>query len=404
MRQPSKLKTMSPHQPKPAVAQLKAGVTGQGATRLKPTLKSAPSVKPPVPPARPLPATKTLQPKIATAASSRRPPTAPPVFRPQQTPRVLQTKSSPVVQRHVVGSQSPPVLQPKSVLAPRRPPAPPPAYRPQPTPKVLQTKKAVGATRPVSSHHIASGIQLRPAPQTQAGIKTNTIQAAGLRSRTAQPKASTIQLANDKLVRHPFSAKVRSTLKVNYGEHRRHIIPNHLMKNMLQSWWDCHEDDKHGAQTSIPDLQNLLDTMNNYMPNLVPGEGRANTAIGMLSTNIGKQLPHLEEDGATPMEISASLSHYGGFQQAKQQELMAPVLKAYKKDPEISASHEEAFEMAEDIQFSTDFDWPGGDYSPYFEVWFSMYETFREIEAQPENYTYLKLQGAIKAFMKLPSP
>lgn len=173
------------------------------------------------------------------------------------------------------------------------------------------------------------------------------------------------------------------------------------MKNMLQSWWDCHEDDDEGENTDIDDLQFQLDTMNNYMPNLVPGEGKTNSAIGMLATNIDRRLPQFEEDVSTPKEIAQGLGQFGGFQQARQRELMEPILKTYKKDPEISTTHEDAFEMAMDIQFSTDFDWPGGK---HFDKWHGTYEAFRDIESNPQNYTWAQLKGAIKTFMKLPSP
>ena len=203
-------------------------------------------------------------------------------------------------------------------------------------------------------------------------------------------------------MRHNFSTKVRKALKLSYGEHRRHIIPNHLMKNMLQSWWDCHEDDEGiEVYTSVPELQVQLDAMNNYIPNLVPGPGKANSAIGMIAHNIEKQLPWLEEDDATPMEISDSLSQYSGFQQATQRELMTPVLKAFKKDPEISVSNEEGLGLAQDIHLSTNFDWPGGD---HFNAWYDTYELFTAIEANPREYSYSKLQKAIRRFMSLPSP
>jgi hypothetical protein len=61
----------------------------------------------------------------------RQTPKAPPVYRPQSVPKVLQTKKQAA---HQPADQS------------RRAPVAPPAYRPQPVPKVLQTKKAVGPT------------------------------------------------------------------------------------------------------------------------------------------------------------------------------------------------------------------------------------------------------------------
>lgn len=309
-------------------------------------------------------AKKSVQLKTTPGNVDRQPPTAPPAYRPQPVPKVLQRKTSPA--RNAQAAQVPS----------SRPPAAPPVYRPQPTPRVLQPKKLTPAG---TGPRTASVAQLRPAPQVT--------------------KSSTVQLS--KLVRRNFSAEVRKTLVLKYGQHRRHIIPNHLMKNMLQNWWNCHEDDDEGENTTLQNLQILLDQMNNYIPNLIPGEGKANSAIGMLSNNIGRELPGLEEDDATPMEIAATLGTYGGFQQQTQRELMEPVLKTYKKDPDISTSHEDAFEMAEDIHFSADFDWPGGK---HFDRWKGVYDEFKAIEADPENVSWKKLLLTVTKFQKLPSP
>ena len=78
---------------------------------------------------------KALQPKLVNSQAPRiaqmKPgPTAPPVYRPQPTPRVLQTKKAP----NVVRTNNPQIDQ-------RRPVAPP-VYRPQPVPRVLQPKMA----------------------------------------------------------------------------------------------------------------------------------------------------------------------------------------------------------------------------------------------------------------------
>lgn len=215
--------------------------------------------------------------------------------------------------------------------------------------------------------------------------------------------SGTIQRAADKLVRHDFSYGVKKGLTLKSGQHRRHIIANHLMKNMLQAWWDCHEDDAQGAQTSVEDLQGVLDDMNNNVKNLKPGPGPANSAIGMLSTAIGKKLEGFAEDDASPMDIAESISEYQGFQQAEQKKLMAPILPVFKKDPEIKHSPEEALEMAEDIHFSTDFDWPGGTPTQWAN-WFAVYESFVDVQTNPQNYNFAKLNKVITAFFALKAP
>ena len=64
----------------------------------------------------------------------KKPPVAPPVYRPQPLPRVLQTKKS-------LGNPSPVVLQTK-----RSSPVAPPIFRPQQKPKVLQGKPKINQT------------------------------------------------------------------------------------------------------------------------------------------------------------------------------------------------------------------------------------------------------------------
>ena len=72
-----------------------------------------------------------VQPKSAGARQVK-PPTAPPVYRPQPVPKVLQTKMKVAVANH----------QPVNQSGGARPvPAAPPVYRPQPVPKVLQAKQ-----------------------------------------------------------------------------------------------------------------------------------------------------------------------------------------------------------------------------------------------------------------------
>jgi hypothetical protein len=80
-------------------------------------------------PNRQLSKPNVAQRQTASPAASVKQPVAPPVYRPQPTPKVLQGKST-------KSSQSPVAPSAHKPLAP-------PAYRPQPTPKVLQTKLAV---------------------------------------------------------------------------------------------------------------------------------------------------------------------------------------------------------------------------------------------------------------------
>lgn len=126
---------------------------------------------------------QVAQPKIATGQQIRKQPVAPPVYRPQSIPKVLQRKAaviqSPVEQaKHGSAAPTPycpqptpKVLQTKTVGSPQaqiaqpgRKPVAPPVYRPQPVPKVLQRKTAAsrqpqGAQ---SSHKLVAPPAYRP--------------------------------------------------------------------------------------------------------------------------------------------------------------------------------------------------------------------------------------------------
>src|SRR5947209_8833317 len=97
-------------------------------------------------------------------------PTAPPVYRPQPTPKVLQRKAT--------------TVQPSPTGSTKRPPAAPPAYRPQPVPKVLQPK--VATNRPMLS---AQASQKPIAPQVyRPKAPTGTLQAKS----HGQPRVASI--------------------------------------------------------------------------------------------------------------------------------------------------------------------------------------------------------------------
>ena len=90
---------------------------------------------------------------MANSGVNRKPPVAPPVYRPQPLPKVLQTKNSsaPNAPQRLVGPPAyRPQVKPTTVQAKMAGPADlkkhtvaPPIYKPQATPKVLQTKQKV---------------------------------------------------------------------------------------------------------------------------------------------------------------------------------------------------------------------------------------------------------------------
>lgn len=124
-----------------------------------------------------------IQPKVAPFAENRKPPVAPPVYKPQPTPRVLQRTAA--VRGQSAGAQAKP--------------AAPPVYRPQPAPKVLQTKRAVSQPPPAgkSPDRPAAPPAYRPAAKTvqpKAASVTPPVNPARPRRAAgptvAQPKSS----------------------------------------------------------------------------------------------------------------------------------------------------------------------------------------------------------------------
>ncbi len=118
-------------------------------------------VAPPV--YRPQPVPKVLQRKIATAPPSnasvlpqRKPPVAPPVYRPQAPPKVLQAKSN---------------------LPQRKQPVAPPVYRPPQRPKVLQPKSG-GPPARATAQPKATPAPLKPPRRIAAPVFSRSIQRA----------------------------------------------------------------------------------------------------------------------------------------------------------------------------------------------------------------------------------
>jgi hypothetical protein len=137
----------------------------------------------------------TLQPKTSGSSQTRKPPAAPPAYRPQPVPKVLQTKSAtgqpantgqaprqsaaprPIVAPPVHGPQQKRLVQPKTAepAQAHTPPNAPPVYRPQHAPKVLQAKNSqAGAAAAVSG------------PQQQLPQKARTITATYNLARPAR--------------------------------------------------------------------------------------------------------------------------------------------------------------------------------------------------------------------------
>lgn len=143
------------------------------------------------------PLAAVAQPKIATPATTARQPVAPPVYRPQPVPRVLQKKSA------LSQSQTAPLT---------RQPAAPPVYRPQPVPKVLQQKSAVNrpaTTAPSTPRPNVPPISRTPSKkvaQPQAKVTPQRPRLPRVPLPTGRNIIQGVFKFGDKLVQNPIEA------------------------------------------------------------------------------------------------------------------------------------------------------------------------------------------------------
>lgn len=145
--------------------------THRTASQLPIQQRRATPVAPPV--YRPQPAPKVLQPK-ATAPQLKKVAAAPPVYRPHPVPKVLQRKVA--------------AVPPPANTARRTPPAAPPVYRPQPAPRVLQPKAAGAAAPPVYRPQPLPKVLQRKSNQPQPDSRGAA--RPGWRPGAIQPKAT----------------------------------------------------------------------------------------------------------------------------------------------------------------------------------------------------------------------
>jgi hypothetical protein len=129
------------------------------------------------------------QPKSGASQPKANHRTAPPVYRPQPTPRVLQTKAA--------RTDRPQTAQPKHT------PIAPPVYRPQPVPKVLQAKQAVAqpSTRGQSTARPVAPPAYRPQPLPSC-LQTKT--ARSNQPPNARLKPKPIAASGDRRQRAPL--------------------------------------------------------------------------------------------------------------------------------------------------------------------------------------------------------
>jgi hypothetical protein len=206
------------------------------------------------------------------------------------------------------------------------------------------------------------------------------------------------------LKRTDFSSDTKKEVLISSGQHRRHIISNHLMNLAINNW-----QAKHPKEMTLDAARKLLDELNNYQPNLIPGPGQENTAIGMATNHADGILR-----GSTPLmgsmpspafaaNIASAMGQPTGFQQNTQSQLLDPVLPSFS-EPQTAQFPARTLSLLKDIRDSTDFDWPVGADPSHYESWSSTYKQFMSVRTNPEGWTNEYFNILIQRFLSLVKP
>jgi hypothetical protein len=188
----------------------------------------------------------SARPPNANATPAR--PAAPPVYRPQPTPLVLQRKEA--VSRPQSGAPSPH----------RQTPQAPPAYRPQPTPFALQRKAAPGAQRPAPAEpprtpNAPSVYRPQPAPrvlQAKPNAAQSSPNASQSSPKTAQLNARPSPSKPCVLQSKPFASQpAPRVLQLKAGA----PVPSPFrgVIQRMQVFYVKHFDGTITAEGSVPD-------------------------------------------------------------------------------------------------------------------------------------------------------
>ena len=177
---------------------------------------------------RPQPTPKAVQPKMANGAPDRKPPAAPPVYRPQQTPKVLQTKSA----------------LPQSPQAGRPPhkPSAPPVYRPQSKPAALATRPAREKARPAAVQcKLAAEAARLSGPRVASWMRshaTNVIQRSS-DSDSWQMDVSSEEIDSD-------DQEILLSTSTHLGDWRRGVATGYS-----DGWYQGIEDERMGLPHQV---------------------------------------------------------------------------------------------------------------------------------------------------------
>lgn len=205
------------------------------------------------------------------------------------------------------------------------------------------------------------------------------------------------------LKRQNFSAATRRDMPVAPGDHRRHIVPHHTMKAALQQWWDATGSQTAGNNTelnSLQDVQKLLKKMNDNLSNLWPGQGAANSAIGMLAHNMTKPIEQISSQRLAGQAAYDVIAQYFGFQQNTQQQLADPIFSVVLGE----TNSREVVRYLRQVQLNAALDLPEGNPQASVAIWQELRGQFERIQNDPRRYTEADVLRLRDNFMHMPAP
>lgn len=256
--------------------------------------------------------------------------------------------------------------------------------------KLVELKKSFpGQTTAIDTHHSSSNYYI---------VNTNSGALEFIPSQDIPDKRD-----HSRLERHPFTGATQAAVPVASGQHRRHIISNHLMKLAIDKWQAAHP-----SEMTKPAAQALLDDLNNYIPNLIPGPGVPNSAIGMLTNRATGVLRGAAMVKPMPPQhfaanVAATMGQPTGFQQQAQSELVDPVLAAFGEE-QTAQFPGRTMSLLRGIRDSTDFDWPEGANASLYEDWIAVYNNFNSVKDNPDGWTKEYFNELIARFKSLKKP
>ncbi len=202
------------------------------------------------------------------------------------------------------------------------------------------------------------------------------------------------------LDRRAFSSSTKQIVAVTPGQHRRHVIDHALMKDALANWWTAHSGNaaNHFQLRTVADVQSMLDSMNNNINNLWPGDGPDNSAIGMLSHHMTARINEIGNRGLVGQAAFDAVNQYHGFEALRQAQLARPYYDAVMNMNDTG----QIVRYLRDVQANAGLDLPYSTAGPDFRDWEFLYQRFEHLRDHPADWTEADVHTLFDSFMNCP--